>query len=358
MKKSTLLCAAIAAPLLIAFRPADEKISFHPVEGTSVTKTFTNTMTYGLDNMEVLMNGEENAMMPDIEMDMETISSITVTDTYGKVTDARPASLTRAFDEVSTEISMDMSADGAVGAGMGSPTGSGTSPLEGKAVNFVWSDDEGEYVVNWTEDNEDEDEDLLTNLVEDMDARGLLPTRDLAIGDSYDIALVSLIDVLAPGGDLKLDVEMDGMDSPMGPTGDPQMMSNLREMFGDMLEGKATGTLREVREIDEAKIAVIGLDIQVDTANDMSEMLMDIMGSEMPEGMELSLDRVDVEFALEAKGELLWNITAGHIHSLSIEGDSAMAMDMEMGMDFGGQSMTIEMSMEMSGTLESTITVE
>ena len=54
----------------------------------------------------------------------------------------------------------------------------------------------------------------------------------------------------------------------------------------------------------------------------------------------LAMDRVDIEFALEASGTCLWNIEAGHVHSLEMEGEAAMAIDMEMGMDFGKYPVT------------------
>ena len=100
---------------------------------------------------------------------------------------------------------------------------------------------------------------------------------------------------------------------------------------------------------------MIALPVEIDTANDMSEMLRDLMAETAQEGMQMTLDRVDAEFTLEASGELVWNLSKGHVHSLTLEGDTAIAMDIAMTIDFGGQSMTMEMVMEMAGALESLI---
>jgi len=352
-----LAALALGLPCLLAFQPTAERIAFAPSEGSTVTKVFTNTMNFGLDDMSMLMNGEENPMMPEIEMDMQVVQTITVSDTYDKMGSGRPALLTRSFDEIGSDFELDMTIDVMGTTEEQSPTGSGTSPLEGRSVIFEWNEEEEDFEARWPEEFEGEDTEMLENLVEDMDLRGLLPEGDLAEGESYDIALINLVDLLAPGGDLKVEVDMEGLGGGAGGP-DPELLTNMRELLGDMLEGSAQGTLREVRGSGDERVAVIALEINIDAAKDMSEFLSDMMSEEMPEGMEFSLDRVDVEFALETTGEMLWHIGAGHVQSLSLEGDSAAAMDMEMGMDFGGQSMTMEMSMEMSGTMEITVETE
>ena len=354
--RNTLLVASLAAtaPALVAFRPTVEKITFAPAEGTTVTKTFTNTMNAMLDDMSMLMNGEEQPMMPEIEMDMEVVQTVQITDEYVKMRGSRVQQLKRTFDEIDTEMTMDMIIEAMGQSQEESPSGSGTSELEGQTVVFTWDEDEEEYKVTAPE-GEEVEEDLLENLVEDMDLRVLLPDEEVGEGDSWDIPLAGLVDILSPGGDLKLDMEMDGQRAP-GPS--PEMMSNFREMFGDMLEGSAKGTFVEMREADGVRVAVIAIELEIDTARDMSEFLDEMLGEEIPPGMEFTMDRVDVEFALEATGELLWDLSGGHVHSMELEGDSMIAIDMEMSMDFGGQSMSMEMSMEMSGTMVTEVTTE
>jgi len=306
--------------------------------------------------MVMLMNGEENPMMPQIEMDMAMESVVSVTDTYDAVSGGYPTKLSRTFDEIGTEMDISMVVEAMGDVQEENPTGSGSSDLEGETVVFTWDSDDDEYKVSYPEDNEDGDEDLLTNLVEDMDLRALLPDDEVDDGDSWELPLVSLVDILGPGGDLKLNFEMDGQDVGTGPP--TEMLVDFREMMGDMLEGEATATFKGMTEVDGMDLAVIEIEIEIDTAKDMSELIEELMGEQFPEEVEFSLDRVDIEFAYEASGRCLWNVSEGHAHSLSLEGEAAIAMDLEINVDLGGQAMVMEMSMEMSGEMATEMEIE
>ncbi|MFT7679676.1 MAG: hypothetical protein ACI8QC_003681, partial [Planctomycetota bacterium] len=328
--------------------------SFAPEDGSSVTKTFTSTVEFALDDMTMLMNGEENPMMPSMEMDMNMIQTITVSDKYGATSAGRPATLTRTYDAAGNEMEVEMVMDMMGQVQEDSSSGSGSSALEGSSVVFTWDADAGEYTKAFAEGSEGEDEHL-EGLVEDMDLRVLLPDGEVDEGDEWEIDLAGLVDILAPGGDLIIDLQMDGAETAGGP--DPTMMSNVREMFGDMLEGSASGKFTGTRDEDGVTVAVIEIEIEIDTAKDMSEFVEELMGDQIPAEVEMTLDRVDVEFALQSSGILLWDIRGGHVYSLSIEGESAVSMDMEMSMDMGGQAMTFEMSMEMSGTQKNEVSI-
>ncbi|MCP3917572.1 MAG: hypothetical protein GY711_18665 [bacterium] len=355
MKHSkTLLAIALGAPALFAFTPKAASVKFSPADGSTLTKTFTNTVKFGLDDMSMLMNGEENPMMPQMEMDMTMTHIVTVSDEYVSVKDGRPAKLKRSYDTISQDMEVDMTVEAMGQTNDETATGSGSSELEGKTITFAWDGDADEYKLSFGDDEGDDE--LLENLIEDMDLRGLLPEDEVSEGDSWDIELSGLVDILAPGGDLKIDIEMDGQEMGGGP--DPTMMADMREMLADMLEGEATAKFAETREVDGAEVAVIELSIEIDTARDMSDLIEEMIAEEAPEGVDMNIDRVDVEFALETKGQMLWNIKAGVIHSLELEGEAAVAMDMEMGMDMGGQEMSFEMSMDMSGTMKTTVATE
>ena len=157
-----------------------------------------------------------------------------------------------------------------------------------------------------------------------------------------------------------LDIEMEGMDAGGMPGGgmDPSMMGDMRKMFGDMLEGEATGHFAGTRDVDGTRVGVIELTLDINTARDMSDMMEDLMGENLPVEMEVNIERVDIEFSMQGKGTLLWNLSGGHLHSFKLTGDSTIAMDMEIGLDMGGQTMSMETSMEMSGTVEQTVATE
>lgn len=348
------LSLALAVPALLAFRPLGTSISFAPEGGSSITKTFTSTAEFSLDDMSMLMNGDENGMMPSMEMDMNMVMTTITTDEYAGVSDGRPSKLTRTFDAVGAEIEMEMVVDVMGQVQEDTSSGSGTSALEGSSVIFTWDADAGEYTKAFAEGSDGEDE-YLEGLSEDMDLRVLLPSGEVSEGDDWEIDLAGMVDILAPGGDMGIDLQMDGVETPGGP--DPAMMTNIREMFGDMLEGSASGKFTGTRDEDGVNVAVIEIEVEIDTARDMSEFIEELMGDQIPAEVEMTLERVDVEFALQGKGILLWDLRGGHVHSFILEGDSAISMDMEMSMDMGGQAMSFEMSMEMSGIQKNEVSI-
>ncbi len=358
MKRSILLPLLLAAPVLVALRPSGDqvRVQFKPQPGSSLTKTFSVTSHYTLEEMQVLMNGEENPMMPQMEMDMENTLAVTVTDTYGKVADGRPVSLDRSYDSIDTEFNMSMTAEGGpAGTETATPSGSGTSPLEGLKVHFQWNAEDSDYDATWADEEAQGEDEWLEGLEMEMDLRDLLPARPLTVGDRYEIPLEGLVSVVAPGGDLKIDMQIDGDEASMGPA-DPELMTNMRRMFSEILRGKASGTLSEVREGEDGRFAVIEIDLDVDSNSDMSDLVQEAMEMQRQEGLEISLNQADVHFALEGKGTLEWDLDQGRVHSLDLSGDTSMEMEMEMEMNFGPQSMLMEMSMEMSGSLDIGVT--
>lgn len=354
MKRSSLLAAAAALPFVLAFAlPADE-VAFAPAEGTSLTKSFTSSANFEMGDMSVLMNGQDPGQMPEMQMDMTVTQAVAVTDVYGPVSDGHPSKVTRTFDDIGTDIDVQVQIEMMGDTQDQSSEGSGTSPLEGETVIFTWNDDAEIWERAFGEDS-DGDVELLEGLVEDMDLRALLPSGPVSEGDSWDIELKTLPDLFAPGGNLHMDVQIDGAES-MGP--DPEMMTNMREMFGDLLEGEATGHYAGRREVDGVEVGVIDVEISIETARDMSELVADMMGDNLPEGLDMTLDRMDVELSVESTGTLLWNLGAGHVHSFELDSDVEIAMDMAMNMDMGGQSIAMEMSLEMTGTFESALSTE
>lgn len=351
MRTST-YAAAIAVPALLAFTTiAPETISFAPKAGTTVTKTFTTVTEMELEDAEVLMGGQP-APIGEAEMAMESTLSITVSDTYGPMADGQLEKLSRTFDSIGHETEMDMT------MGMAQEMAvEGTSPLEGKTVEFVWNEKDGEYEITFAEGEEGEPEDL-EGLDIEMDLTGLLPDEDISVGESYEIDTMALAQIISPGGDPAFEMEVDGSagGGPV-PGADPGQMGDFSAFFQDTLEGDASGKLVEIRDADGVKVAVIELEFDVTGSADLTEMVAESMqnNDELPPGVSMDVDRMEMAMTYEAKGELLWNLDAGHVHSLEIEGDATTEMD--MGMTINGE-MEISMDMAMAGKVTTTVTTE
>lgn len=348
---ATLSAPAVALSFLVGFSGSSvDKIAFTPAEGATVTKTFTTTTAMDVDDMTALMNGDPSPMPP-MEMTMEMTQSVTVTDEYVSMGEGKPKKLARTFDAIGSDLEMDVNAGGQAQ----SPSGSGSSPLEGSTVVFTWNADTEQYDMAFAE-GEDGDADLLTGLKENMDLRGLLPKTELAEGESYEIDVAVFADILAPGGNLMLEMEIDGEAGGAGM--DPEMMTDFSKFFEDLLEGSATGKYVGIRDIEGVKVAVIELEVEIDASADMAELAAESMGEEIPEGIEMDIDHVDVQMSYEGTGELLWNMSKGVIHSLELNADMSMNMDMGMNISMGGNEMAMTMEMAMSGSIKNTVTTE
>ena len=351
MRTST-YAAALAVPALLAFTSiAPEKISFAPKAGTTVTKTFTTVIQMELEDAEVLMGGQP-APIGEAEMAMETTQSVTVSDTYGPMADGQLTKLSRTYDSIGMETQMDMT------MGMAQEmAGEGSSPLEGKTVEFDWNEKDGEYEIAFAKGEEGEPEEL-EGLDIEMDLTGLVPGEDISVGDSYDIDTMALAQILAPGGELALEMEMDGAagGGPV-PGTDPGQMGDLSAFFDDVLDGDASGKLTEIREADGVRVAVIEIEFDVAATTDLTEMVAENVQNdeELPPGVSMEVDRMEMAMTYEGKGELLWNLDAGHVHSLEIEAD--MTNEMDMGMTINGE-MEISMDMAMAGKIVTTVTAE
>jgi len=347
-----LLLPALAALTFLAFTPQGDAPGYHPEEGTVLKKRIENASEISLDDMTMVMNGQEmDADMLGMEMTTTTKQVIAITDTYLAMGEGRPTKLKRTFDELSsaTEVAMSNQMTGDVDQDL-----TGSSELEGLTVVFTWDDDEEAYTVEFAEDS-DGDEELLDDLKEGMDLRGMLPPGDVSEGDTWDIEPSALLEAFAPCGSVKIrPAELDEMMSMNAPQPSPDQM--LGEFEGDL-----TAEFEGVREEDGVRVAVINLLIDVSSAKDMTEFMEEMMGGmEMPEGMDIEMDieSMDMEFGFEGKGLLLWNLEAGVLYSLTLTGEVSQAMDTAMNMSMGEMEQSVEQSMSLSGTQSVTITTD
>ena len=354
--KALLATALVASPFLLSFEPAGDKVVFAPAEGTNLTKTFNLVQNFNVDDMSMSMNGEEFPM--EMEMDMQMKQVVTVSDTYDKMDSGKPTQLTREYKDGTLEMDVDVKI-----AVMGqnqdqSETMEGVTNLKDKKVVFKWNDEKGEYETKFHEETEG-DAELLTDLIENMDLRGLLPEagKEVAVDDEWTPENEVIADIFAAGGNLKWEIE-GASAAAMGGGPDPEMMSNLRALLSDTIEGDMRCIYRGTKEVDGKPYQRIEVVIEVKSTADMLEYVEAAMEeAEMPEGATMpEVTQMDMVTELEGKGELLWNAEAGVMHSFNYEGSLSMEMEMAMSMDAMGQSMEMEMAMEMSGDMKLEVT--
>lgn len=355
MKTKTLCASALLfAPALLAFQPRGTSLAFTVSEGTSNTKTFTNSMTMSLDDMQMLLNGNESPMMPQIDMTIVSDLAVTVTDEYVKMGDGRPAKLARTYDSLEQTRTMEMEMDimGQV-QNQDSSTGS-ESDLLGETVHFTLTD--GEYVASFP--SGEGDEKLLENLAEDLDLRGLLPDGEVDEGAEWKIAPIVLKDILVPGGDLKFVPDEADSADPMGMDSE---MGDFEDWFSDDIEGEILATFKGMKETDEGvKVAIISITVELANAVDLTEKMQEgLENADLPpEAGDMEMNSMDIEMELEGEATLLWDVAAGRAHSFDMESDIALLVDMSMSVSAQGMDMEIDQSMEFSGTMNASASVE
>lgn len=206
-----------------------------------------------------------------------------------------------------------------------------TSQLAGKSVAFTWIDAESDWSRCFA--RVEGDEEVLLGLRGELDLLGLLPGREVAPGDQWEIAPARLRDCLAPGGDLSM-FPTDG--SLFGRTIELGMGGDFADLLAPDFDGTVSATYRGVREITLAsategeppstlQVGVVELDILIASQADRTALYR----SATPEAerRETSrLDSVPLEYNFSGKGELLWNLGGGHFHSLTITGKERFDM--------------------------------
>lgn len=338
----TFLTLACTLPLLLAADWRGERAAFQPKPGTSLTKTIAIEGDLELEEMKILVDGQDmSQMMPEMEMSMKTRQKLAVTDTYIQVGDGRPLRLERGYETISSNTV----SSGSTPVGDQESNLDFESELEGSKVVFTYED--GEYKAAFAEGTKG-DEKLLDGLVEDLDLRGFLADGEMDEGETWKITGETVKALLVPGGDLKLrpaegNKTMPGMES---------MNFSPSDMLSE-LEGTFTATFGGTRSENGVKVAVIRLALDGSSANDLTERMQTMMESiEDERARAMKVSSFDGEWEYEAEGELLWNLEAGHVQGLTLSGELRMIMDVTMG--FGDKEM--EFSQTYAGSQTITLT--
>ncbi|NOT31124.1 MAG: hypothetical protein HOP15_11805 [Planctomycetes bacterium] len=348
------LLPALGAGLAFTLGDPADRPAFDPPAGSSLTKTFSIDGEFSLDEISVIMEGQDmGGMLPAIEMTMTQHSKIEVTDTYEAVAGGRPAVLLRTFDELAATVDMVISPPVEV------PEMASSSALEGKTVAFRWNPEKSEYELSFHEGEGEEE--LLEGLQEDMDLRLFLPQSEVAAGDSWTVALVELQHLLMPGGNLHMLPE--GVDAEQGQEAVEmfeELFGDFGDEFADLLEGECTCTFKGAEEQDGVRLGEIAIELEVAANLDLSEFLDKVIRAAVAkEGVEgqfdFSIDTADLNLDFEGNGTLLWNLSAGRMHSFQLSGDVTIDMDLAVSFEVEDASQDVEASLELSGSLSQEI---
>lgn len=337
----TLLAALAVAPFVLAANAPLARLRFAPAAGTSLTKTFEKKATLALE--EQLIEGQSGASAPDVEMSMTMTQRVVVTDTYEALRDGGTARLVRSYDELAGDVSASQRMELLGQRSEREQNLRSKSVLAGKKVAFTWNAETKRHDLAFVP--AEDDVAPLADLDEDMDLRVLLPDHEVAVGDAWDVPLDQFHRVLAPGGDVKLVPEATD-DRSIRTSGSAP---NLDRMLAQGLEGRVRATLAGTREVDGVLLAQITLDVDVHGDHDMTDAAKKAQeGSDAPEGVHV--DKVEVAYGLEGKGELLWDVAGGHFRSFELSGQSSIRTSVRTQVDVNGKTREIVQRNTLGGT--------
>ncbi|HKX46567.1 MAG TPA: hypothetical protein VJP77_07680 [Planctomycetota bacterium] len=348
----------LSATALAASTPPQAGLAWGPEAGASVTKTFEVDASYDLEDLSLVVAGQDvGEFIGTPEMTFSTLTKVVLADEYSAVGEGRPTKLVRTFEELENTFTMSV----VVMEESSDEEGESASELEGATVVFTWDPETSEYRVAYPEETAG-DVALLEDLVEDTDLRGLLPTEAVEEGATWTFEARALEALLMPSGDLRWMPE--GMDA--ADVEELQvLMEGLLEGFEDLLDellvGERTATFAGTREVDGVRCAVVDLAVTIDSAVDLSGLLQELvekavsMQEEVPEDFSFSIDTADIALAVTAEGELLWDVAAGLPHSLTMTGDVNVSFELVASATGDSENVDVDLAADLAGTMDAKV---
>lgn len=333
---NTRWCMTILLGLGVAWAPAETRLEFGPAEGAKLKKTFEGNFSAFVEEMRMTMNGQEMPIgLGDVdpsEREGEFGYSMEVLDVFNGMTEGRVTDLMRTYSLI----------EGHYDAG-GDSGEEAFEELEGQSIHFVWDDETEAYTRTVQDEKAELEEDLVNALSVELDMGAMLPEGEVSVGDTWERPGAVLANLLMPGIDFAAAAEMES-------DAEAEIPAELLEAFEEALEEaiiecEFTGMSGE----GETESAIIAFSLVADLSIDAADAVASQMDANEME-MEMDLEELTIEFAIELEGELLWNVRGGHFHSYEVGGD--LTVDAYMIMALGGGQM------EMEGEAEASVEIE
>jgi hypothetical protein len=284
----------------VAVQSAKEQLVFSPAPMTRLHKRFALRHALVVKDSELL--GGSRAQTQLDQMEIESGFWIRHFDGFKEMKDGHPVVFRRRFEDIRLDAQ----------ASMPSPQGPkndslfADSPLLGKSVVFTWRPEDGEYSRYY--DVEEAGEEHLPGLAIDTSLVCLLPGEKVAPGDSWDIPLDGLRDLLGYGGKIDLVFALsDENDILLARNLLFGVGGSLWHAFEDPVKGTAKGTFTEVREVEGRRLAAVKVEIDIQCQVDQTELSNEKRNSiELTGG--LVVEQAELRVGLKGTGEMLWDL--------------------------------------------------
>jgi len=314
-----------------AFVAPGDSLTFQVKAKSKLTKTFETKAELASENFSITIDGEDaHGGIDGPKVEIADNERIEMTDEYLSVADGRATKLQRTFVKLSGDSLETTSMPEGSGMKDREEKGEKESPLDGKVVVFTWKDDA--YTAAWAEGEKGDDE-LLEKLEGDTDLVGFLPSKSVSEGDAWDLEAKFFNKITSPSGRLQLRVKREGKELEE---------SSIQEEIEKNIEGGGKATYQGTREVDGVKVGVIEVTAELDSHGTVE-------GDERETG---------IEYKVTYSGEALWDLEAGHLRSLQLQGKVKFSMDIKRAMEINGESHEMHQRVEFAGDIEHHVTVE
>lgn len=318
MSRST-LSALLAAPLLCALPPLADDVSFHPSDGSDVTRRYSVDLDFEMGDLSITADGQDiSEMVPTDQMNGGAKLAMKVTESFVRTVEGKPLELIRSFEEMSGEAGPEGNKEAI----------EDFDKLQGKRVRFLWNEDEGDYDVSYHESEGDEEE--LEGLLPDMDLRALLPGKAVSAGDTWSVDARQLSSVLLFGNEPKLGE--DEMDQVVQSALVPQLEA-LMDQF------KTNCEYLGERVVDGHKVGAVAVTLHGEGSLDLSQLILEAVRMQAGENqVDIDVSTAKLNVTFDSKGELLWDLEQGHLRAFDMTGDADLSIEISASADVGGES--------------------
>lgn len=319
--------------VLLSLRSGDAVAPrFAPDPGTVLKRTFVAEAEYRLTDLTASIDGQPLEHPGDLPAYTSSFSErIAVTDVLESVAEGRPSAFVRTFDELQQENSEGLD---------GEETSTAlSSPLQGRKMRYKFDSEEQRYFVE-PADDEDLDEAIASSLAADMDLLLVLPDREVAEGDEWEIDPKLYLAFMWPGGLLDF--------HPEGEEVTEEERESSRQTIA-RIDGTGTARLEELREEDGVPVAVIHVEMEITTGSDRTQPASEEEGLERPEVT------IEVEIQRKLDGTILWDLQHGHALSAEFECKASRLHSEAWGATAEQDGEEVEVDIERARLFEGTI---
>lgn len=322
-----------ALPLVLAFAPRADKVTFAPKDDSQVSREFSFKAALYVDDLRVTADGQEMPVPTD-ELSAGILFEVAmeVADRFVKSGEGRVLELVRTYEKIRGE------------AGPEGQTESMTDidGLVDKPVRFRWNAGEEDYDVVYADEKASGKPELLESLAPDMDFTVLLPEAEVEKGAKWTARGDELALVFFPGG---IPGALPDDPSGVGKMIEEALETQFAEAFRDF---EIACTYQGARDEGGTRVGEIAFSFQGKVRIDLTDILRTAIEAQTSE-VEVRIDiTANLALEFEGTGTLLWNLAGGHAHTLDMNSEMVVNVEAEADIDAMGQQISGELSLEAS----------